>query len=106
MALGPPIHCKWDGTLGTRVQGALSMGYYAEILHNFPHKYDGCDAHFSLALGCKKGALVMFRRNEIRDGLVNLASRAVTPSAAVWDKPLVHGCANENVKTVDSTLLS
>jgi hypothetical protein len=80
-------------------QDALSMRY-AETPHNFPDKCDGCDAHFSLqhALGCKKGGLVIFRHNEIRDELVNLASRAFTPSA-VRDEPLIHGRANENMKT-------
>ena len=40
----------------------------------------------------------MFRHNEIRDELVNLASRAFTPSA-VRDEPLIYGRANENMKT-------
>ena len=73
---------------------------YAETPHNFPDKCDGCDAQFSLqhALGCKKGGLVIFRHNEIRDELVNLASRAFTPSA-VRDEPLIHGRANEKEKT-------
>jgi hypothetical protein len=43
-------------------------------------------------------SLVIFRHNEIRDELVNLASRAFTPSAA-RDEPLIHGCATEKVKT-------
>jgi hypothetical protein len=73
---------------------------YAETPHNFPDKCDGWDAHFSLqhALRCKKGGLVIFRHDEIRDELVNLASRAFTPSA-VRDEPLIHGCATEKVKT-------
>jgi hypothetical protein len=50
------------------------------------------------SLGCKKGGLVIFRHNEIRDELVNLASRAFTPSA-VRNEPLIHGCATEKVKT-------
>jgi hypothetical protein len=80
-------------------QDALSMRY-AETPHNFPDKCDGCDAHFSLqhALRCKKGGLVIFRHNEIRDELVNLASRAFTPSAA-RNEPLIHCCATEKVKT-------
>ncbi len=80
-------------------QDAPSMRH-AETPHNFPDKCDGCDAHFSLqhALGCKKGGLVIFRHNEIRDELVNLASRAFTPSA-VRDEPLIYGRANENMKT-------
>jgi hypothetical protein len=40
------------------------------------------------ALACKKGGLVIFRHNEIRDELVNLAGKALTPSA-VRDEPLI-----------------
>jgi hypothetical protein len=72
----------------------------AETPHNFPNECDSCDAHFSLqhALGCKKGGLMIFRHNKVRDERANLASRAFTPSA-VRDKPLIHGRTNENVKT-------
>ena len=41
---------------------------------------------------------MIFRHNEIRDELVDLASKAFTPSAA-RDEPLIHGRANENAKT-------
>ena len=81
-------------------QDAFSMRY-AETPHNFPGKCNGCDAQFSLqhGLGCKKGGLVIFRHNEIRrDELVNLASKALAPSA-VHDEPLIHGRANESVRT-------
>jgi hypothetical protein len=76
---------------------------HAETPHNFPDKCDGCDAHFSPqhALGCKKGGLVIFRHNEIRDKLVNLASRVFTPSA-VREEPLIHSCATEKVKNSPS----
>jgi hypothetical protein len=79
---------------------ALSMRH-AETPHNFLDKCNGCDAHFSLqhALGCKKGGLVIFRRNEIRDKVVNLAT---PPWQPVRDEPLIQGCANENVKTSPS----
>jgi hypothetical protein len=104
MALGPPIHLKWDGALGTRVPRCIIVNETCRntAQQNFPDKCDGCDAHFSLqhALGCKKGGLVMFRHNEIGDELANLASRACTPSPA-RNEPLAsfHGRANENVKT-------
>jgi hypothetical protein len=70
--------------LAQEFQDALSTRH-AETPHNFPDKCDVCDAHFSLqhALECKKGVLMIFRHNEIRDKLVKLASRgAFTPLAA------------------------
>ncbi len=47
---------------------ALTMRY-GERPSNFPTHCDGCDAHFTLqhALACKKGGLVIFRHNEVRD---------------------------------------
>jgi hypothetical protein len=45
----------------------------------------------------QKRGPVIFRHDEIRDKLVNLASRAFTPLAA-HNKPLIHSRANENVK--------
>ena len=45
---------------------------------------------------------MIFRHNEIRDELVNLASKAFTPSA-VRDEPLIHGRATEKVKTSPTT---
>ena len=58
---------------------------------------DACNATFSIrhALECKKGGLVIIRHNEIRDELVDLASKAFSPSA-VHDEPKIHTCrANE-----------
>ena len=82
---------------------ALSMRH-AETPHNFPNKCDGCDAHFSLqrVLSCEKGGLEIFRHNEIRDELANLASKAFAPSAA-RDKPPIHSRANENGETLPAT---
>ena len=42
---------------------------------------------------------MIFRHNEIRDELVNLASRALTPCSGVHNELLIHGRVNENVKT-------
>jgi hypothetical protein len=63
---------------------------YGERPSNFPHTCDGCDAPFSLqhALGCKKGGLVIFRHNEVRDELAHLAAKSFTPSA-VCDEPII-----------------
>ena len=41
------------------------------------------------------------RRNEIQDELVNVASKALTPSAA-RDKDLIHSHANKSVKTLST----
>jgi hypothetical protein len=35
----------------------------------------------------------------MKDELVNLASKVFTPSTACNERPLIHGRANENVKT-------
>jgi hypothetical protein len=67
---------------------------------DLPAQCDGCDARFTLqhALGCKKGGLVIFRHNEMRDELIHLAGKAFTPSA-IRDEPLIRGRAAENTKT-------
>jgi hypothetical protein len=63
---------------------------YGDAPPDLPARCDGCDAPFTLqhALACKKGGLVIFRHNEIRDELVNIAGKALTPSA-VRDEPLI-----------------
>jgi hypothetical protein len=52
---------------------------------------DGCDAPFTLqhALACKKGGLVIFRHNESRDELVNLAAGKALTHSAARDEPLI-----------------
>jgi hypothetical protein len=64
---------------------------YARTPADLPTHCDGCDQKFSVrhALECKKGGLVISRHNEIRDELVDLASKALTPSA-VRDEPRIH----------------
>jgi hypothetical protein len=54
---------------------------------------DGCGKAFSVrhGLGCHTGGLVIGRHDDIRDELVNLASRAFKPSA-VRDEPLINPC--------------
>jgi hypothetical protein len=58
---------------------------------DLPATCDGCEGKFTLqhALSCKKGGLVIFRHNEIRDELVYLAGKALTPSA-IRNEPLIH----------------
>jgi hypothetical protein len=76
---------------------------YGELPSNFPTHCDGCDAHFTLqhALACKKGGLVIFRHNEVRDELAHLATKAFTPSA-VRDEPLIlSGRVAEKVKPLE-----
>jgi hypothetical protein len=78
---------------------ALSMRY-GDAPSDLPASCDGCDARFTLqhALSCKKGGLVIFRHNEIRDELVHMAGKAMTPSA-IRDEPLIRpGRVAENVK--------
>jgi hypothetical protein len=68
---------------------AISMRY-GIVPSDLPHKCDGCDAPFTLqhALGCKVGGLVISRHNEIRDELIHMAGKAMTPSA-IRDEPLI-----------------
>lgn len=73
---------------------------YGEAPPDLPARCDGCDAPFTLqhALGCKKGGLVIFRHNEIQDELMNMAGKALTPSA-VRDGPLIKtGRVNESLR--------
>jgi hypothetical protein len=44
-----------------------------------------------LALGCKKGGLVIFCQKVVQDKLAHLATKAFTPSA-VCDEPLIQSC--------------
>jgi hypothetical protein len=62
---------------------------------DLPASCDGCEARFTLqhALGCKKGGLVIFCHNKIRDELVHLAGKALTPSA-ICDKHLIRPCCD------------
>ena len=66
---------------------------YARTPADLPTHCDGCAQKFSVrhALECKSGGLVISRHNEIRDKLVDLASRAFTPSA-VRDEPKIYPC--------------
>ena len=64
---------------------------------DLPTYCDVCNAKFKIchALNCKRGGLVTERHNDLRDGVADLASKALTPSH-VRDDPLIFaGC---NVK--------
>ena len=66
----------------------LRYGLYPPDL---PKYCDRCEERFSIshALDCKKGGLVTARHNELRDGVVDLAGKAFTPSH-VRDNPLIY----------------
>ena len=71
---------------------ALSMMCYKEAPPNFPARCsDGCDTSFILqhALASKKGGLVIFCHNEIRDELVNLVAGKAFTRSTVRDEPLI-----------------
>jgi hypothetical protein len=66
---------------------------------------DGCGKKFSVrhALECKKGGNVILRHNEIRDELVDLASKAIIPSA-VRNEPLIYSsCPAVKMSELDPT---
>ena len=68
----------------------------------WPKYCDGFQARFSIShtLDCKKGGLVTARHNELRDGVVDLAGKAFTPSH-VRDAPLIYsGCAVKRTKAM------
>ena len=58
---------------------------------DLPVYCDGCQAKFSIshALDFKNGGLVTARHNELRDGVADLADKALTPSH-VRDDPLIY----------------
>ena len=75
---------------------------------DLPTNCDGCEARFTIShtLDCKKGGLVTARHNEIREGVADLADKALTP-AHVRDDPLIYsGCAmsRTNPKPAGSNL--
>jgi hypothetical protein len=77
-----------------------------EKLHPTPPACCGvCDAPFALqhALACKNGGLVIFRHNEVRDELVNLVGKALTPSAARDEPP---SCVKETDKDTPTRHIS
>jgi hypothetical protein len=83
---------------------AVSMRY-GLAPPDLPHTCDGCDAPFTLqhALCCKKGGLVISRHNEIRDELIHMAGKAMTPSA-IRDEPLIRpGRVAEKTTTCPTT---
>jgi hypothetical protein len=96
------IYRQQNRTLSPRVSDSVLLRY-ARIPGDLPTHCDGCDQKFSVhhALDCKKGGLVISRHNEIRDELIDLASKALTPSA-VCDKPRIHTSRTaESVRTSD-----
>ena len=64
---------------------------YARTPPDLPSSCDGCGQSFTMdhALECQHGGLVIIRHNEVRDELVDLASRVFSPSA-VRVEPLIY----------------
>ena len=60
-----------------------------------PQQCDGCGANFSVehALGCKKGGLVTWRHNDVRDEWAWLCGKAL-PASSVGTEPLIFYGAN------------
>jgi hypothetical protein len=80
MALASALHSLRDGTLGThKFRDTISMRY-GDAPPDLPVRCAGCNATFTLqhALACKKGGLVIFYHNKIRDELVNMTGKALT----------------------------
>ena len=100
---------QWLSTLPSTVNGTdLSVVEFQDALHlsyartppGLQPNCDGCGHQLTVrhALSCKKGGLVHSRHNEIRDELVDLASKAFSPSA-VRDEPKIYiGRAPEEKK--------
>ena len=67
---------------------------YAKTPVDLPQHCDGCGARFTIdhALNCKKGGLVIGRHEEVKEELIDLASRAFRPSQ-VRDEPRIHNVA-------------
>jgi hypothetical protein len=63
---------------------------YSRQISNLPKTCDGCGVKFSVrhALTCKAGGLIISRHNEIRNELIDLATKALTPTA-VRVEPLI-----------------
>ena len=65
-----------------------------------PKYCDGCNAKFKIChvLNCNRGGLVTARHNELWDGVIDLASKAFTPSH-MRDNPLIFaGCTLKRLK--------
>ena len=78
---------------------------YARSPPDLPSHCDGCLQKFSVrhALECKTGGLVICRHNEIRDELIDLASKAFCNSA-VRDEPFIHSGRNSAKQLVDEKI--
>ena len=68
--------------------------YYGIDPPEFPDHCDGCEAEFSIchALNCKEGGLIKACHNDLRDGVADLASKALTPMYVRDDPKTNLGC--------------
>jgi hypothetical protein len=78
----PPFTVNGTKLLAQEFRDSILLRY-ARTPADLLTRCDECDQKFSVrhALECKKGGLVISRHNEIQDELVDLASKALTPSA-------------------------
>uniref|UniRef100_A0A7S1VBR9 Uncharacterized protein n=1 Tax=Grammatophora oceanica TaxID=210454 RepID=A0A7S1VBR9_9STRA len=78
---------------------------YARSPPDLPSACDGCGKECTVrhALACKVGGLVIRRHDEIRDVLIDIASK-VFPNAAIRDEPKIHtGRVAEEEKATEQT---
>ena len=68
---------------------------YGTNTTDLPDHCDECRASFDIyhALDCNKGGLIKARQNEIRDGVVEFASKAFTPMQVRDDPKIYTDCA-------------
>jgi hypothetical protein len=68
-------------------------GRCARTLRGLPSHCDGCGQRCTVshALKCRKGGNIIMRHNDVKYALIDLAKKALCPSA-VRDEPLINPC--------------
>ena len=91
---GAAVHGRWNGN-GCAGMARCPLLQYGLDPPYLPNYCNSCNATFSIchALDCNRGGLVTAFQNDLRDGFMDLAGKAFTPSH-VFNHPLVfEGCA-------------